>query len=539
MMVRNHIPRGWMLVAIFSAMAVLMYILNVFVPMVFDDLYYAMDGDGGRISSLGDIFERQARDYVHYNGRVVSHSVVQFFCGITGKWLFDILNPLAWVAFVFMICRHVGRGALPTVVVFVWVFVTVWFVLPDQFVTTLQVAGSLNYLWGGVLVLWWIGFFERRAGEGVNKEQPAWGRVVIYGLVSFFCGVFVEFWSIPVFPAVLVWLWVRRIRPGRGAVWSLAGFFAGMLVVVLAPANFVRLEGVAATTGLWERVQGFVFAGVFGNKTFWALGVLTVTWLFVRRRADFVRDNVLWLTAMVVYLGFCFVAGAGWARVFFPVWVCAVILFFKLLATFRWNRIVSYALTAVAVAAFAVSYARELGNTISNRAVYDDLVAQLREGATVLRQRADFVRSKNTFASDVLMMEPSFWGNRAFARYWGAESVSVLPARLREGHYILPLEAGVGRVDRVVLRYEATGESVVRPTFLMLAGRDDGVLARWMARVPLLCEPKPPEVTLVRVEGVESFADLTLEGARVLVIKKPVGYERDRLLDVEFISSAR
>jgi hypothetical protein len=211
----------------------------------------------------------------------------------------------------------------------------------------------------------------------------------------------------------------------------------------------------------------------------------------------------------------------------------------------------------VLVVLLVLSYRGELGNAVHNRIVYDDLVLQLRGGIEdpVVRRASDFRRSKNTFGNEVLQMDPRFWGNSAFARYWQVGSVSVLPAAVYDDFYVDPgtatsnadyyivmLDTIGGRVERVELSYRDAGQRVVRPAFLMLLCDPSGrsAVARWLARVgvPVLSKTKPLTVVLERIEGDDSFSELTWGDTRYLVVRRPAGYETDMLVGIETSTSA-
>jgi hypothetical protein len=469
--------------------AVAIFFLNFFTPMVLDDCAWATDA-AGRLSA-GGIFRLRIGAYMSGDGAILPHTVAQLLCAVTDKLLFDILNALVYGAFVFALCRHAGLGErkFPTAVLCVWVLAAVWFVLPDQFFTTRSVVGSVNNLWAAALVLWWILFFTRVA---VNEKRPGAIRAVLYVLFSLVSGAFVDFWSVPVILGVVLWMLVKRVKPRR-AVWlSLGGFLGGVLVVALAPGSFARLTAPGDIAVLWGRIA-------------------------------------------------------------FPMLILAAIVILKLLVSLRWKKFWGYVVTVLVVVALVWSYQRELGSAMWNSAVYNDLVLQLKGGNTrpVLRRGGDFSRTKGTFDNGVLHMEPEFWGNVAFARFWNVRSASVLPATVYDGfyvspdaaapdtdYYVMPLDSRASRVERIVLIFSSTDGVVLKPLFARLFG--ESFVARWFAGVRyesfagrVFCKRRPSVLTFTRSDGDEPFADVVWGASRHLVVRRPAGYRAEELLGID------
>ena len=93
---------------------------NIFMPLAYDDYAYAFiwDGEHGgnldamqiensqreRVQSFADIFTSQYSHYMTWGGRVIGHSIAQFFIWV-GKNYFDVANTLMMIIFLWTIFK--------------------------------------------------------------------------------------------------------------------------------------------------------------------------------------------------------------------------------------------------------------------------------------------------------------------------------------------------------------------------------------------------------------------------------------------------
>ena len=99
--------------SILTLIFVCVFLLNHLTPMTLDDCGYALN-----VKSFSDILHRQYHDYFVINGRVISQSIVQLFCGLTGKKVFNIFNALMYALLVLLIVTHIKpRTSSPNVII--------------------------------------------------------------------------------------------------------------------------------------------------------------------------------------------------------------------------------------------------------------------------------------------------------------------------------------------------------------------------------------------------------------------------------------
>ena len=139
--------------------SLIFFLMNYYTPLLSDDYNYSFiynkwTGERPsleRISSLKDIFISQYSHYFTVNGRLIPHLFEQYFAGLAGKMVFNILNTIVLIIFLLLISdlilfnsksKHELR---PFVIILSFLASLFLFAVPGE--TELWMAGSLNYLW--------------------------------------------------------------------------------------------------------------------------------------------------------------------------------------------------------------------------------------------------------------------------------------------------------------------------------------------------------------------------------------------------------
>ncbi len=234
----------------FMAFAGFFFVRNFFMPLTHDDFAYAFiwaGDDGGnldamktgaervRVESLGDIFESQLSHWQTWGGRIIAHSLAQFFIW-QGKIFFDVANTIVLAVLVWLILRL--AGAPLKILPVAWVFCGLMFLAGESAVTTLWLTGACNYLW---MALFQLGFLlpyveAIRAG----KNFPAW-LMILAGILA---GWSNEAGALATVFLTAFLLGILR-RKKILVQWMLAGFSAlivGSALNILAPGNFAQAE---------------------------------------------------------------------------------------------------------------------------------------------------------------------------------------------------------------------------------------------------------------------------------------------------------
>ena len=248
----------------FSAWLVLTFsagtfmLMNLLSPFFGDDYAYAFIWNGAqngnfqnnlvgqlqRVESIGDIFYSQWQHYLTWGGRTVAHCLVQFFC-MVGKVFFDVANGLMYAALALLIYFFgTGRFELRNMnaKLLLWIFVAMWFLLPEFFQTSLWMTGACNYLWMTVLQLAFLIPFVRKFWRRDFWSDSSPVKIFVMFVVGVLAG-----WSNESGGAMIIFLTFLALvyfwRTKNFERWMTAGFvglFVGYALLMLAPGNLQR-----------------------------------------------------------------------------------------------------------------------------------------------------------------------------------------------------------------------------------------------------------------------------------------------------------
>lgn len=233
------------------------YLLNIITPMSFGDdyvysfiweghpLYEPLTENAVRISSWNDLFASQVLHYFTWSGRIVNHTLAQFFLW-TGKSVFNVFNALVSVILVAEIYWISHRGVVTLQVktgMICGIFFAIWAFTPKFGDVFLWLDGACNYLWTTVLLIGFLLPYIRKFYSPAEKMPEG----IFYSLCMLILGLAAGCtnenticWVIPVLLLFIFRLWKR----GRFESWlcyGVAGLMAGYALLIFAPGNVARL----------------------------------------------------------------------------------------------------------------------------------------------------------------------------------------------------------------------------------------------------------------------------------------------------------
>ncbi len=414
------------------------FLINNLTSMTLDDCGYALN-----INNISDIISSQYYDYFIINGRVLSHGIVQFFCGIAGKNMFNYLNALLYTCMVMLIVRHGvnHRSDINHLLIVLLSFVLCWFFLPDQYITTLLIAGSLNYIWATVLVLIFLllywNFIIPYKGKSLFVILPIF-------LISLFSGAFVEMYSIVVLPSLIIWHIVNNIIPNKYACFSLLGFLVGAGFLLLAPGNYFRLSQISGSgnKSIGNMILHFT-SNIFNEGFILLFLALIIAWIIFNNPnkeliIKYIKGNIFYISAILFSFFFIFISGAGWSRTFFAVYIFLFILLIKIINTNKLSRIAVVSVYLISIVFLAIDLNKEYISLKNNRKIYNNLVYQLKEKDTnVIFLSGSPIRTRKNNI-EILSISASSWKNQGFSAYYNHKSVSCMPKLIHDSLYVSP-----------------------------------------------------------------------------------------------------
>lgn len=215
-------------------------VLNFLTPLIADDLDMKTN-----FFSLSDIFSRLYSYYNYTAGRVVAHFFAFFFLSFD-KWVFNIANTIIFVVFMRLVFFHSMYGtelekkkrALCYIIMHavMFVFIVSW----GQ--VFLWLDGSCNYLWTLTVMLGFLYFF-RKIFSGDMKQSKnliMMFAMLLFGIVAGWCN---ENTSGGILLITLLLICVGgflRKKLNASLYTGIGGLVIGLSLQILSPGNHVR-----------------------------------------------------------------------------------------------------------------------------------------------------------------------------------------------------------------------------------------------------------------------------------------------------------
>lgn len=253
---------------------IIMYLMNLYTPeSIQDDYVYKFvrrandDIDiHSPIQNLHDVLVSQYYHYLYHSGRFIPHFFLQFFDGIVGKDIFNVINAIFFCGLLLLI----NKVATAKLSFFncVLTYALVFFLIPSFKETSLWFTGSFNYLWTMVISLLFLYLLKINWNKSIT-----WTHWLI-GLLCLFLGWTNEAVVIPV-GMVVGWYALFNIRKiYKRAITPLIFFYLiGVALTVFSPAVISNVAKTGEGDGM-SLSQRFITIGV-------ALTQLRLFWLFV------------------------------------------------------------------------------------------------------------------------------------------------------------------------------------------------------------------------------------------------------------------
>lgn len=225
-------------------MGIVFYLLNYFTPLAGDDYAYCFYFDNfstdvrptpERVTTFAMAWESMWNHYQVVNGRFISHLIIQCFCALWGKGLFNVINTMVFMAFLQVLVLLSGHKK--SVLVLSLAFAVSLWVLPFPGQTMLWMTGAINYLWPTTFALWMVYGLMKYC----PKREQLWKH-----FVTFVLGVLIAWTNESVSAPVSFGLFIYYLanqKQFRGlARSSFLGYALGAALIIFSPGTFSRLN---------------------------------------------------------------------------------------------------------------------------------------------------------------------------------------------------------------------------------------------------------------------------------------------------------
>jgi len=267
---------AWILLKVlpFLVPIIVFFVFNMLTPFWWDDFVMACsfttwyETPKVLLSSFFDVITSTYNIYQTWNGRIVANFFDFLFMFFKDKNIFNICNTVVYCIFVFLIGFHVtGSFKKMSGLLFMFINILLWVALPKWGQNLLWLTGSLNYLWTGAIILFFLLPFRKKTENLSYKPHVAVSLLwIIPGIMA---GWSMENSASGVFILLLVYLILKMRKKEPVMVFEISGsvgFVIGFFMLIKARDNlfpgFLGLIKNAFKVGIVFIIQDMLLLGV-------------------------------------------------------------------------------------------------------------------------------------------------------------------------------------------------------------------------------------------------------------------------------------
>ena len=231
------------LVTVLSISFLIVFYINYKTHPYHDEFVYScIYGTTQRITNLRDLFTSVYNLYFMHNGRAITHFILMAFL-MQGKLLRDIVNSLFFVILLYQLIRYATKGEKNNIlksVLALLIFPLLWNTIPAFGETVIWFAGSVNYLWTTVFLLFYLKLVNEIFKQEKNFSKT---KLIIFYLLSFIIPSLHEsvgIISCSYLGLVFLYLWIKNKKINTTLLKACLFSAVGFLCVVLSPGTEIR-----------------------------------------------------------------------------------------------------------------------------------------------------------------------------------------------------------------------------------------------------------------------------------------------------------
>lgn len=332
----------------FTSLGCLFHILNSNVSFRNDDLLYSFmylkeyicDSPHpidihAPIKGLGDIFISQYNHYFSMNGRTPVHFIIQLFCGILGKDVFNVCTSLVYIAFIIGLTKLIYPKP-HKYFYYMGVTCVFWFLFPVQSFFSSGIAFSINYLWSLTACIWFLLLYKKIKSN--VKLFNIWSPAALFA--SFLAGWSHEGFSISISGA-LFFYYLLHYKEFKGQEMGVViAFWLGTSMIVFSPAALARFNGTDGGQGNWLE---FIYSRIgilFMMKRLGLLLISTFFFMIIRQLdlKEFIKSNQLFILIICNAVLFILAIGFVNERSLLGIEFFSLLLFMRMLSLLRFAQ---------------------------------------------------------------------------------------------------------------------------------------------------------------------------------------------------------
>ncbi|MDD2798950.1 MAG: DUF6056 family protein [Bacteroidales bacterium] len=416
------------------------FVISFFSNLAYDDFNYKFifDANGAtnkRVESLSDIFYSQYHHYFVHSGRVLIHTIVQFFLMFDNKIWFDIANTLVFGLLQILILRSasISKSKI-NVTIYLLLILSLWFVIPGQNYCMFWLSGSVNYLWSVTLALL-LFYFHGKSSSSSNISKL---DILFYFFLGIILNATHEVLSIGISISFIFHLFVNWRKICGKTLAISCGAILSAIFTAISPANFKMAAAATSSPihsiqSVMESNESHIFIALVATKIFIILLIIGFI-LFLQKRQLFfqlLRENHLYLIAMVISLIFAYMVNAFSQRAIFPASILALVILLTVARTYiNLFRKTSVLLVLLIGAFFMLfEYRTVVDELVESQKSYQKIEHQMLKSDVRITVFEDFKIKKNRFVCYTgLGNQNRYWiSNEGMSRLFDKPYIVFLP----------------------------------------------------------------------------------------------------------------
>lgn len=279
-MKKKRISDKWLWIGTTTVLFALFFLMNHFTPQLADDFQYTHHlqwGSSEKIASLTDFAGSVRNFYLHWGGRIYGYCFM-LLTSYGPPFVFDILNSLMYLVMVFFVYRISNAGHPHNLMLWLFLHLAIWILVPDYGQVMFWQSGSVAYLWASVPVLAVLWLYREHA-VSENGHLTSWYTAIPMFFLGILAGIAMENMSagLLVIMTLSLIFFYRKKKLYSPYIACFIGALSGSLVLLLSPGNRERAETGESLSFLFK---------FFILDYYWVMifGVISIAWiiLFIR-----------------------------------------------------------------------------------------------------------------------------------------------------------------------------------------------------------------------------------------------------------------
>ncbi|MFC3927039.1 DUF3329 domain-containing protein [Streptococcus caprae] len=416
----------------------LLYLANHWTLLTSDDyMYHFVFKDTlptANLEKIHGIWSIIRSQYVHWqlwNGRYVSHAIVQFLTQFDG-YVFDILNSLAFLTLIRLSCQFISFIMAKRIspIWYLLAFLYYWLFLPSFGQTALWLSGSVNYLWTSLFYLTFLLYFVKT----LEYSKVEWYQKLSLFFLAFLAGACNENSSPTIILIAFVFLiykdgFSKKICLSHFMSLGIAGL--SFLTILLSPASQTRGQSDLNIAIVSERLF-LIFNQLWSQFAYLYIGLLCLFCVIRFQKLEFKELELFWV--MVLFVGHLVAAVILFVSPEIPdrTLFCSAILLGltlgMLLLKCKWSLFLQLVVVSSFLVLFSMSYTRAIMDIhqsyLEVRAQYQAIEKSDPNTIVVVTKLSEPKSTYNAYRlTNNLADFPDYWFNQWMAAYFEVKGI--------------------------------------------------------------------------------------------------------------------